>query len=265
MVGIFLFTILLVLIYFVGLIVGFKMVFIGVDVLSLICWTAVPMFFLLVIIYGKELAKQPADRIMVDCISQYYTVSQDTEYFEDFKWMIDVKGAVVIEYNWDRWLVIPNNEYIYLLSPSGNDDFDFPYDIDAKCKDLHIGYRMVSFHTWLYRYAGHTSFKFKGRSVIFQKITCDLDWSYYKLYKDSIKSYKNVCYICFTKDMCNIAKMAIDAIKRRHMVCGVSLGGLYTHRYLGVCAKTPKSREEFDTLLSFAAELKEMLKCEENS
>ena len=65
--------------------------------------------------------------------------------------------------------------------------------------------------------------------------------------------------------MCNIAKMVIDAIKRRHMVCGVSLGGLYTHRYLGVCAKTPKSREEFDMLLSFAADMKEMLKCEENS
>ena len=247
-------TIALVTIYFFDLVVGLQWVFMGVDVLSLLCWVEVPLFFLIIMMYGKKLSKQPPDRIMVDCISQYYTVSQDTEYFEDFKWMIDVKGAVVIDYNWDQWLVIPSDEHIYILSP-----------YHGNCTDLYIGRKMVSRHTQISRTVGNMPVNYKGSSVSFQRITCDLDGPYYQQYYDALKSYEHGCYICSSKDTCDIAKTIIDAINRKRMVCGVSLGGLYTHRYFGLCAKTPKSREEFDMLLSFAAELKEMLKCEENS
>lgn len=200
---------------------------------------------------GSEMATQPADLLFVNCVTQYYSASLNTEGFDDFVWMIELSGAVVIEYNWERWLIVPYYDTLYILSP-----------YRGSCTDMHVGRKMREFRGLVARPGAYGRIiRSRGPSVTFDRLLCHIEDTYAQEYGDSISSYRGICYICSSDNTCNISRQIIDSISVKGNVCGVSLGPLYSKKFLGICARTPRSREEFEGLLSFAADIKGMLQC----
>ena len=206
--------------------------------LSLSCWSLFLILLALLIYMGRLRVKYDPNRMFIRCISQYYDILKENEEFEDFRGFIDSGQIAVIEFDWVKWLIIPDDEKLMVLT-----------HVSTKYTDFHIRTKMREF----------TLFSKGSKSgtyppVIFATLTCD-DTQY----GSSLSFYKGICYLCSSDETCALAKELIDGIKRNPRICGVSLGGVYSGRYLGICAKIPKSREEFESLLSYASDLRSML------
>ena len=154
---------------------------------------------------------------------------------------------MIVRYNFHCYLIIPRLSTIELIFPC-NCKYD-NFDVGVKITEQRVVFT-TSINKEIKRYA--------GSGVKFHRLSCSPK-------DDKSLVYMGVCCQCPIKDYCREAKSIVDKIHANSYVLGVSVGSLYNKKYVGVYAKTPHSQEDFERLLSFAAELKEMLECEENS
>ena len=234
--------------YLSELISNISFLIMGYDIFSILCWSLFILLLVIVIIYAWEISKKPTEEIIVNCISEYYTPVNNPEEFNDFKWMIDANAGVVIEYNWVKWLIIPKDDLIYILTP-----------YRGIYTDLHVKCKMIPYNETIYRLTQNFKKTFKGHSLLFQEFIYDYHQITPLLHGMPIRYHKGFSYVCSSEETCRIAQQIIEKLRGFQLIHGISLTGLYSHRYLGICAKTPRSRDEFESLLSYASDLRSML------
>ncbi len=204
------------------------------------------IFLIFVVLYALSKSKNLPH--LIDCLRSYYSTTED-EHFEDFKWIVAIDYAIIIDFAMHPWLIVPDARTLKIITPC-----------KSKYANISIGYVLQDMKD---TEAIRTYTGLKGiEGPLFTFIQCSSPQERPDLCADA-QYYMGKWYVCSDDESCNIAKEIIKGLAiHGKNIKGISLRGLKEGTYLGIYAKMPKSNMEFEEILSYAADLKSLFVCE---